>query len=156
MTNIFRERFCTRDDYHCWTRFFFNLHEDDQQAVNDLNKDQKIEIILKKLILSLFFSDSSNIQKLHELLQEENVFQSVLNLDKTNCSTFKKILFLDWVKLARDSHELIKLVNDFLNWRGSLQNIVKNRLKDNSDEMKKYVQIKTVNVFVMIEIIQLI
>lgn len=135
--------------------FFLNLHEGDRQAVNDLNKDQKVERILKKLVSSLSFSDSSNIQKLHKLLQEENVSQSVLDLNEASCSAFKRIFFSDWARSARDSHELIDLVNDFLDWHDSLQNIVKSRLRDNSDEMKKYVQIKIVDAFVMIEMIQL-
>lgn len=135
--------------------FFLNLHKDDRQAVNDLNKDQKVEKILKKLVSSLSFSDSSNIQKLHKLLQEENVSQSVLDLNEASCSAFKRIFFSDWARSARDSHELIDLVNDFLDWHDSLQNIVKSCLRDNSDEMKKYVQMKIVDVFVMIEMIQL-
>jgi len=135
--------------------FFLNLHEGDRQAVNDLNKDQKVEGILKKLVPPLPSSDPSDIQKLHELLQEEDVSQSALGLNEASCSAFKRIPFSDWARSARDPYELVDLVDDFLDWHGSLQDIVESRLTDNPDEMEKYVQMEIVGASVVIEMVQL-
>jgi len=100
-------RFCTYSDENLpreilhtrWlpllNMFFLNLHEGDRQAVNDLNKDQKVEGVLEKLVSPLSSLDPPDIQELHELLQEENVSQSALDLDKASCSAFKRITFLD-------------------------------------------------------------
>ncbi|KAL2049686.1 hypothetical protein ABVK25_010027 [Lepraria finkii] len=122
---------------------FLNLHGGDRQAVNDLNKDQKVEGILEKLVPPLPSSDPLDIQELHELLQEEDVSQSAVGLNEASCSAFKRIPFSDWARKARDPHELVELVDDFLDWHGSLQDIVESRLRDNPDEMEKYVQMET-------------
>ena len=100
-------------------------------------------------------SDPSDIQELHELLQEEDVSQSALGLDKASCSAFRRIPFSDWARSARDPHELVELVDDFFDWHGSLQDIVESRLRDNPDEMEKYVQMETVGASVVIETVQL-
>ncbi len=135
--------------------FFLNLHGGDRQAVNDLNKDQKVEGILEKLVPPLPSSDLSDIQELHELLREEDVSQSALGLSEASCSAFKRIPFSDWARSARDPHELVDLMDDFLDWHGSLQDIVESRLTDNPDEMEKYVQMETVRASVVIEMVQL-
>lgn len=135
--------------------FFLNLHGGDRQAVSDLNKDRKIEGILEKLVLPLSSSNPSDIQELHELLQEEDVSQGALGLNKASCSAFKRIPFSDWARSARDPHELVELVDDFLDWHGSLQESVESHLRDNPDEMEKYLQMERVGASVAIEMVQL-
>lgn len=130
--------------------FFLNLHGGDRQAVNDLNKNQKVEGILEKLVPPLPSSDPSGIPELHELLQEGDVSQTALGLNEASCSALKKIPFSDWVRSARDPHESVELVDDFLDWHGSLQDIVESRLRDDPDEMEKYVQMETVGASVMV------
>lgn len=124
--------------------FFLSLHGGDRQTVNDLNKDQKVEGILEKLVPPLTSSDPSDIPELHELLQEGDVSQSALGLNEASCSAFKRIPFSDWIRSARDPHELVDLVDDFIDWHGSLQDMVESRLRDNPSEMERYVQMEKV------------
>ena len=123
--------------------FFLNLYGGDRQTVNDLNKDQKVEGILEKLVPSLISSDRSDVQEPHELLQED-VSQSALGLNEASSSAFKRIPFSDWVRSARDPYEEVDLVDDFIDWHGSLQDLVECRLRDYPEEMEKYIQLEKV------------
>ena len=124
--------------------FFLSLYGGDRQTVNDLNRDQKVEGILLKLVPPLTFSDPSDIQKPHELLQEDDVSQSALGLNEASCSAFKRIPFSDWARLARDPDERVYLVDGFIDWHSSLQHMVESCLKNNPDEMEKFVQMEKV------------
>lgn len=125
--------------------FFVDLHAGDREIVVELDVDRKVEGILKQLSPSFSSSDPLKIHQLHDLLSEANVPLAALKLNKTSCSAFKRITFLDWARAARDPDEYVEPVKDFFDWHDSLQDILEDRLQNFSDEIAKYIQIEKVD-----------
>ncbi|KAL9026178.1 MAG: hypothetical protein Q9196_005115 [Gyalolechia fulgens] len=93
--------------------FFVCLHAGDWETVAKLDKDQKVEGILKQLSPSFPSPDPLEIQLLHDLLPIADTSLVALQLNKISCSALKRINFSGWARAARDPGDYVEPVENF-------------------------------------------
>ena len=130
--------------------FFVRLHAGDRETVAELDKDQKVEGILKQLSPSFPSPDPLEIQLLHDLLPIADTSLVALELNKISCSAFKRITFSDWARAARDPGDYVEPVEDFFDWHGSIQDLLEERIEEFPDEIENYMQMEEVDATIAI------
>ena len=115
----------------------------------DLNKDQKVEEILKLLIPSLPPLDHLEDWLLYEVFNEPDTSRAAFGLEDVSNSNLKKISFSDWARAARDPEDYVDSVEDFIDWQIGLYELTCERLKSILGEMDRYAQIEMVTTTIL-------
>jgi hypothetical protein len=135
--------------------FLLRLRPGEGANVVDLDKDQKVEEILKLLLPSLPPSDHLEDWPPDEVFNEPDTSRAALRLEDASNSNFKKISFSDWAGAARDPEDYVDSVEDFIDWHNGFCELLCERLKSIPGEMDKYAQIEMVGVTTTISFVRL-
>jgi len=126
-----------------------------RQAVVDLDVDQKVEEILKRLIPSLPPSNSGGNWVSHKAVLQQDASRVASELNEASFLEFQKISFPDWVREALYPDDYVDPVEDFIDWHNGLIHQVYDHLKSCPDEIEKYNQIEKVNAITVISFVPL-
>jgi len=127
--------------------FLLDLSEGTYNDLNvaDLNLNQKVREILKRLVPSVSVADIRRDLALSTLLLERDATRLASKLNDESSLRFQKITFTDQIGEALYPGRTIESVLDFNDWHDSLFNEVSYRLETFPEEAEKYAQIEQVS-----------
>lgn len=140
--SILRKRWPSRLD-----SFLLNLSGGTYNCsdVTDLDLDQKVREILKRLVPSVPAAETRSDLASSTLLPEPNAARLASKLNDESSLRFQKITFADYIREALYPEGTVESLVDFNDWHDSLFNQVSDRLEGFPEEAARFAQIEQVS-----------